>query len=87
MGKRAQDLSRDELNELKRYLFSNEDVPDEIFFEYYDGIYFVDQDFLCNIKDGDYENCGAAYQDLERKFWRENEKRKYKTESIDQRHC
>lgn len=83
MGKRVQDLNRDELNELKRYLFSNENVPDEIIFEYYDGIYFIDQDFLCNIKDGDYENCGAVYQDLERGFQREFEREKYKTESID----
>lgn len=80
MGKRVQDLSRNELNELKRYLFSSEDVSDEIIFEYYDGIYFIDQDFLCNIKDGNYENCRAAYQNLEKEFWRENGKRKYESE-------
>lgn len=76
MCKTVYDLSRDELDELKTNFFwqdetqdilegdytSPEQIPDEIIFKHYDGICFVDEDFLCNIKDDNFENCGAAYQ-------------------------
>lgn len=78
MYKMVQDLSRDELNELKSSFFyqdetqdinegtfsTPEDIPDKIIFEHYDGICFVEEDFFCNIKDGNYENCGGAYQGI-----------------------
>ena len=78
MYKMVQDLSRDELNELKSSFFyqdetqdinestfsTPEEIPDEIIFEHYDGVYFVKEDFFCNIKDGNYENCGGAYQGI-----------------------
>lgn len=78
MCKMVQDLSRDELNELKSNFFyqdetqdinegtfsTPEDIPDEIIFEHYDGVCFVEEDFFCNIKDGNYENCGVAYQGI-----------------------
>lgn len=78
MGKMIQDLSRDELNELKSSFFyqdetqdinegtfsTPEDIPDKIIFEHYDGVCFVEEDFFCNIKDGNYENCGGAYQGI-----------------------
>lgn len=78
MGKMVQDLSRDELNELKSSFFyqdetqninegtfsTPEKIPDEIIFEHYDGVCFVEEDFFCNIKDGNYENCGGAYQGI-----------------------
>lgn len=78
MCKMVQDLSRDELNELKSSFFyqdetqdinegtfsTPEDIPDEIIFEHYDGVCFVEEDFFCNIKDGNYENCGGAYQGI-----------------------
>ena len=78
MGKMVQDLSRDELNELKSSFFyqdetqsinkgtfsTPEEIPDEIIFEHYDGVCFVEEDFFCNIKDGNYENCGGAYQGI-----------------------
>lgn len=78
MYKMVQDLSRDELNELKSSFFyqdetqdvnegtfsTPEDIPDKIIFEHYDGVCFVEEDFFCNIKDGNYENCGGAYQGI-----------------------
>lgn len=78
MCKMVQDLSRDELNELKSNFFyqdetqdinegtfsTPEDIPDKIIFEHYDGVCFVEEDFFCNIKDGNYENCGSAYQGI-----------------------
>lgn len=78
MYKMVQDLSRDELNELKSNFFyqdetqdinegtfsTPEDIPDKIIFEHYDGVCFVEEDFFCNIKDGNYENCGGAYQEI-----------------------
>lgn len=74
--KMVQDLSREELNELKNNFFYQdetqdiieddfscpEDIPDWIIFEHYDGVCFEEEDFFCNIHDGNYENCGAAYQ-------------------------
>lgn len=38
-----------------------DDIPDIVLFEAFDGIDFVEEDFFCNIKDGDYEGCGAVY--------------------------
>lgn len=78
MYKMVRDLSRDELNELKSSFFyqdetqdinegtfsTPEDIPDKIIFEHYDGVCFVEEDFFCNIKDGNYENCGGAYQGI-----------------------
>lgn len=78
MYKMVQDLSRDEFNELKSSFFyqdetqdinegtfsTPEDIPDKIIFEHYDGVCFVEEDFFCNIKDGNYENCGGAYQGI-----------------------
>lgn len=78
MYKMVQDLSRAELNELKSSFFyqdetqninegtfsTPEDIPDKIIFEHYDGVCFVEEDFFCNIKDGNYENCGGAYQGI-----------------------
>ena len=78
MYKMVQDSSRDELNELKSSFFyqdetqdinegtfsTPEDIPDKIIFEHYDGVCFVEEDFFCNIKDGNYENCGGAYQGI-----------------------
>lgn len=78
MYKSVYDLTREELDELKESFFHQEetqdinegtfstpeDIPDEIIFEHYDGLYFVEEDFFCNIKDGNYENCGGAYQDI-----------------------
>ena len=78
MYKMVRDLSRDELNELKSSFFyqdetqninegtfsTPEKIPDEIIFEHYDGVCFVEEDFFCNIKDGNYENCGGAYQGI-----------------------
>lgn len=63
MCKMVQDLSRDELNELKFNFFyqdetqdinegtfsTPEDISDEIIFEHYDGVCFVEEDFFCNI--------------------------------------
>ena len=63
MYKMVQDLSRDELNKLKSNFFyqdetqdinegtfsTPEDIPDEIIFEHYDGVCFVEEDFFCNI--------------------------------------
>ena len=78
MYKMVQDLSRAELNELKSSFFyqdetqninegtfsTPEDIPDKIIFEHYDGVCFVEEDFFCNIKDGNYENRGGAYQGI-----------------------
>ena len=38
-----------------------DDIPDSVLFEAFDGIDFVEEDFFCNIKDSDYECCGAVY--------------------------
>lgn len=71
--KMVHDLSADEFAELKSNYFhefleqddcdvkSMDDIPDEVIYDWYDGIDFMDEDFFCNIKDGDYEGCGAAY--------------------------
>lgn len=59
-----QDLTRDELDELKlSYLMVLEndteypvllpdpdDIPDETLFEYYDGMTFTEDDFFCNLE-------------------------------------
>lgn len=70
----VQDLTRNELDELKRsyvdvmfeqvdecgddeklratwedYATAPETIPDELIFEYYAGVGFVDDDFFCNI--------------------------------------
>ena len=59
-----QDLTRDELDELKlSYLMVLEsdteypvllpdldDIPDEALFEYYDGMMFSEDDFFCNLE-------------------------------------
>lgn len=78
MIKMVQDLTRDELDELKTAFFQQDEtqsilegaysqpreIPDEIIFEHYDGLCFVEEDFFCNIKDDNYENCGGAYQGI-----------------------
>lgn len=62
MCKMVQDLSRDELTELKSNFFyqdetqdinegtfnTPEEIPDEIIFEHYDDVCFVEEDFFCN---------------------------------------
>lgn len=66
MKKDVHDLTRDELNELKESYFwqdetqdilqgdfaSPEEIPDDIIFEHYENVYFVDEDFFCNIREG-----------------------------------
>ena len=61
--KTVYDLNRDELNELKNSFYwqdetqdilenaftSQEEIPDYIIFEHYDGLCFVDDDFYCNV--------------------------------------
>lgn len=78
MGKMVQDLTREQLNELKNTFFwqdetqdilegaftSPEEIPDCIIFEHYDGIYFTDDDFFCTAENGNFENCGAVYQSV-----------------------
>lgn len=58
----VQDLSREQLNELKNSFFwqdetqdiledvytSPEQIPDDIIFEHYNGVCFVDDDFFCS---------------------------------------
>ena len=58
----VRDLSREQLDELKTAYFwgeetqnilsddviSPEQIPDEIIFNYYDGVTFVDDDFFCS---------------------------------------
>lgn len=70
------DLTPEEMSELKNSYFDQdetqdilpvditnpEQIPDEIIQAHYDGMTFVKEDFFCNIEDGNYENCGAAYQ-------------------------
>lgn len=70
--KTVYDLSADELAELKGNYFWEladqgenefdwpEDIPDDVIYAHYEGIDFVDDDFFCNVKDGNYEGCGAA---------------------------
>lgn len=41
-----------------------DDIPDEMILEHYDDILFVEEDFYCNIEDGNYEGCGAVYADI-----------------------
>lgn len=62
------DLTPEELNELKESFFwqdetqdilegaytSPEEIPDEIIFEHYSGLCFVDDDFFCNV-------CGLSH--------------------------
>lgn len=62
--KMVQDLNREQLNELKNSFFwqdetqdiledaytSPEQIPDDIIFEHYDGICFVDDDFFVRCK-------------------------------------
>lgn len=76
--KTVYDLTREQLEELKNSFFwqdetqdilegaytSPEEIPDYIIFEHYDGVYFVDDDFFCTAENGNFENCGAAYQDI-----------------------
>lgn len=76
--KTVYDLTREQLEELKNSFFwqdetqdilegaytSPEEIPDIIIFEHYDGICFVDDDFFCTAENGNFENCGAAYQDI-----------------------
>lgn len=78
MLKMVQDLTREQLDELKNNFFwqdetqdiiegafsSPEEIPDWIIFEHYDGICFTDDDFFCTASNGDFENCGAAYQGI-----------------------
>lgn len=63
MYKTVYDLNKEELNELKDSMFWADDVdeeilnginyyweiPDEVIYNYYNGISFVDEDFMCNI--------------------------------------
>lgn len=72
--KSVYDLDEAELAELKEayyimlmesdddveYMYPDE-IPDVVVMEYYDGIQFTKDDFFCNITDGNYEGCGAAY--------------------------
>lgn len=76
--KTVYDLTREQLEELKNSFFwqdetqdilegaytSPEEIPDYIIFEHYDGICFTDDDFFCTAENGNFENCGAAYQDI-----------------------
>lgn len=63
MYRTVQNLTRDELDELKETYFwqlmdenpeilgditSAAEIPDNVIFEHYDGICFVDDDFFCN---------------------------------------
>jgi len=53
------ELNRDELEELRSNYFYDEninhfyrnvnDVPNQVLFEYYGGISFVEEDFFCNL--------------------------------------
>lgn len=63
MYKTVYDLNREELNELKDSMFLADDadeeilnsinyyweIPDEVIYNHYNGISFVDEDFMCNI--------------------------------------
>lgn len=63
MYKTVYDLDKEELNELKDSMFWADDVdeeilnginyyweiPDEVIYNYYNGISFVDEDFMCNV--------------------------------------
>ena len=63
MYKTVYDLNREELNELKDSMFWADDadeeilnvinyyweIPDEVIYNHYNGISFVDEDFMCNI--------------------------------------
>lgn len=65
MVKVVQDLTREELDELKTAFFWQDEtqdilegaysqpweIPDEIIFEHYDGMTFMDDDFFCNLKE------------------------------------
>lgn len=58
------DLSKDELDELRETYYwqlvdtgedegidGPEDIPDDVLFDHYAGISFVEEDFFCNIKE------------------------------------
>lgn len=74
----VQDLNREQLDELKTAYFWQdethdilpdditfpEQIPDDIILEHYDGICFVLDDFFCTAENDNFENCGAAYQDI-----------------------
>lgn len=76
--KTVYDLTIAQLEELKNSFFwqdetqdilegafaSPEEIPDYIIFEHYNGVYFSDDDFFCTAKNSNFENCGAAYQDI-----------------------
>jgi hypothetical protein len=57
--KSVQELNREELEELRFTYFYNEninhfyrnvdDIPNEVLFEHYGGINFVEEDFSCNL--------------------------------------
>lgn len=55
----------DDLSEESKAIVDNaawpDEIPDRILFETFDGIDFVEEDFFCNINDGNYEGCGAVY--------------------------
>lgn len=61
--KSVYDLNEDELDELRESLFDQPDseeifgsvdnITDEILFEHYEDVYFVDDDFWCNQKEAD----------------------------------
>lgn len=68
-------MNKAEMEELKDAFFWSNDVdeeilgdidapwkiPDEVIYEHFDDISFVDEDFFCNINDGNFEGCGAVY--------------------------
>ena len=68
------ELNKYELEELKEtYFYDNngdcqlyyefwQDIPDFVIIDWYSGVEFVKEAFFCNIKDNNFENCGAAYQ-------------------------
>lgn len=76
--KTVYDLTREQLEELKNSFFwqdetqdilegaytSPEEIPDSIIFEHYDGVCFDDDDFFCTAENGNFQNCGAAYQSI-----------------------
>lgn len=57
MYKSVAELTRAELDELKEDYFWTEDtifrgaweVPDEVILNHYEGVSFVDEDFMCNL--------------------------------------
>ena len=75
MYRTVYDLDKAEMDELRDAMFWADDadevlgddinypweIPDEAIFLHFEGISFCDEDFFCNITDGNYEGCGAAY--------------------------